>query len=170
MRLLLFTLVCFASSAISAQDWTRVDASDCSATFELPGQVTSTVDTKALGNGLDVVTRGYATTVDRDYYNLICTDFPSGYMVSVGVESFLDGGVERATHGKEVVFSEVANLDSNPGRRYTTRMNVGGTLLHIHHAAFVVGDRVYQLAVSAFDSKEEDVARFFDSLQLIQDE
>ena len=168
MRLLLFLLLCFASSPTSAQGWTKIDASDCGVTFELPGQVTSSVDTTTLGNGLEVVKRGYGTTVDRDYYNLICTDFPVGYMESVGIEDFLDSGVERATHGNEVVLSEVVSLDSNPGRRYTTRMNVGGTLLHIHGAAFVVGDRVYQLGVSAFDSKDEDVARFFESLELTQ--
>ena len=169
MRLLIALLICAASATASAQEWREVESQGCGATFELPGEAAVSADTTTLRNGLTVVTHEYAVIVDRDFHNLTCTDFPAGFIASVGADAFLDGGVERSTLGKDVVHSEVATLDGHPGRRYTTRIAVGQDELLNHNAAFVVGDRVYQLAVAAFDSSEEHVARFFDSLRLAQE-
>ena len=169
MRLLTVLLLSAASVTASAQEWQEIESEACGVTFELPGQASVATDTTALRNGLTVVTHEYAVTVDRDFHNLTCTDFPAGFIASVGVEAFLDGGVERSTVGREVVRSEVASLDGHPGRRYTTQIAIGEGELLNHSAAFVVGDRVYQLAVAAFDSSEDHVARFFDSLRLTQE-
>ena len=166
MRFLIALLVCSASATASAQEWREIESQDCGISFEFPGHASVSVDTTALRNGLTVVTREYAVVVNRDFHNLTCSDFPNGFMASVGVDAFLDGGVERSTSGQEVVRSEVATLDGHPGRRYTTRVPIGQDHLMNHYVAFVIGDRVYQLAVAAFDSSEGHVARFFDSLRL----
>ena len=70
--------------------------------------------------------------------------------------------------GGKVVFVKKGKLYGYPGREFVIEKTEDGDENSYHWKVFVVGDRLYQLAVTTAqkDSDSTDVAKFFDSFAL----
>jgi len=112
----------------------------------------------------------FSASTGSGYFLASYGDYPSAPADSNEAESVLDGVLSGIVNGSnsELVSETKFSFYSNPARELVTKKTSEGEVIVFHWRIYLVGRRLYQLAVgtSQKDSEMPDIAKFLISFDL----
>lgn len=169
--LLLVMLLCcgFAGAIQQPVEWTKLEPTEGRFRAFLPTKAEPTVSEVNSASGkIPVYT--FASSNNTGSFMLSYADYPNAASNPAHEQSVLDGvrdGVLKGTEGTLISESKLT-LNGYPGREMKATRMVDGTEMIFSWRLFLVGKRLYQLAVgsSKADSESPDIKKFFASFEL----
>ncbi|MEL6615086.1 MAG: hypothetical protein AAFQ43_05080 [Bacteroidota bacterium] len=158
MRVALILLLALASG-----DWERVESSDCGFALDFPGPVTLTTEPTEQGG----VHRFYSTARGRDNFSIGCTEWPAGVERPDDSEAWLDEFDERAAAADPGAEIRRVVVGGRPAQMTRSVYGSGEASLTVTHINLFTGSHLLSLGVADFDATDEEVERFFGSLEIL---
>ncbi len=170
--LLLVTFLCcgFAGAIQQQVEWTKLEPSEGRFRAVMPTKAEPTVsEVNSAAGKIPVYTFSSANKIGS--FMLSYADYPNAASTPANEQSVLDGvrnGVLRGTKSTLLVETNLT-LNGHPGREMKTTRMIEGTEMIFSWRLFLVGRRLYQLAVGTTkaDSESPEIKKFFTSFELI---
>ena len=153
-------LIIRAESEVPAEDWVSYDSPDGDFTLRFPDRPKPTEPKADDPNGVHLVAADMRSRV----YAIAYYDYPAQEVADVGADKLLDDRMKTGTSAIGGIITE-SNSEpwmEHPGREFWADVPGGKA----HYRIFLVGRRLYQLAIIHMASFEPDGDTFFGSFTL----
>ena len=165
------TLLCCGFAAVAQPvEWSKVDSTE--------GRFRALMPSKAEPTRSEVASKGgkitlftFSSSNKTGAYMLSYADYPNAATSPAQEQTVLDGVRDGVLRGAEaaLVSETKMTLNGYPGREMRAKRMVEGTEMIFSWRLFLVGRRLYQLAVATTkaDSESPEIRKFFLSFELV---
>ena len=140
-------------------EWERYESESCGFALDFPGTVE--VRTEPISNGTMTT---FSTLRGRDSFSIACAELPAALANAPDREERLDIAARDAVQGASV---ERVTADGYSARRTRRVYDLGDAELVVQHLHLFTATHKLSLGLADFDATDEEVERFFGSLDVL---
>ena len=163
------TLLCCGFAAVAQQpaEWSKLDSSEGRFRALTPSKAKLTVSETPGG----VTIHTFASSNDRGSFMISYADYPNAPTSPAHEQTVLDKVRDGVLKGAQaaLVSETKLTLKGHPGREMQARKIIDGAEVILNWRLFLVGPRLYQMAVGTTkaDSESPEIKKFFLSFELV---